>query len=181
MAESSEQQPNWTYVALGGLLAIWVALLVYFYVPWKSEPSPAQLEQTALTAAEREREKAALQLSSCGEAGREPLRRVLKATTDPLVRAACLDGLCALWDYDSMDAMVAGLSDESELVRRKAHLCVQRMMQLNLDYHPADPPATRDAAAAKIDQEWKKMSKSPNLPAWQKAAREAAAQAAQSP
>ena len=175
MAEQSEQQPNWTYIALGGLVAAWLAIVLYFYVPWNREPSAEQLEQAALTAIPAEREKAALKLAAFGEAGREPLRRVLKATNDPLVRAACLEGLCTLWDYDSMDAMVAGLSDESEAVRRKSHLCVQKMLQLNLDYNPADLPAVRTRAAGHIGEEWKKMKSSVLFPEWLKTAREKAA------
>jgi len=186
MSEQGEQ-PSWKQFAIIGVVAAWLVLGVYFLYHFgilggAREPTVAELEQSALTAATtEEKEKAAVKLASFGEAGREPLRRVLKTTQDASVRAASIDGLGGMWDYDSMDAMVAALSDESPLVRRRAHFVVQRMLQLNLAYNPADPAPQRARAVKVIDDAWKKMAAHPSFSEWKKTSAEMAKTPVESP
>lgn len=155
-------QASWGPYALGGLLLVWVLVVLYFYVPWSGgAPNAKDLETKALQdPAAAERQKAVVQLSKLKAAGLENLRNLVRQSKDADVRALALEALGTQWDYDSMDLILAALDDEAEPVRGRAGVVAQRLLGLAIEYHAEDPPAKRQQTAKRMQEEWKKMENS---------------------
>jgi uncharacterized protein (UPF0147 family) len=159
---------------VAGLIALWG-------IPGcQQAPSPTDLAQEALQAATAEdQEAAAVKLAEvandpqldrqvCDEA-RQALRRVLKESSAPTVRAACIQGLSSQWDYESMPAFIDALDDPSEVVRGSAAVALERMMSVTLKgfrYDYRDPPAARAAAVKRIREYWDQTRESPIFINW---------------
>ena len=110
-------------------------------------PSPAALAQRALTAGSTaERQQAAVDLASAGQPAIEHLRRVLGASDDADVRAACVQGLGDLRDYESAELLIDALGDENALVRALAAQALGRLLRRDLRF-PADGPTAGRAKA----------------------------------
>ena len=73
------------------------------------------------------------------------------------VKAMMITGLAQEWDFDSMPMFLEALDDESYLVRARAHLAVQRLLQVDVGYRPEDPPEIRRQYIQKFREEWQKM------------------------
>lgn len=73
------------------------------------------------------------------------------------VKAMMITGLAQEWDFDSMPMFLEALDDESYLVRARAHLAVQRLLQVDVGYRPEDPPEIRRQYIQKFRDEWQKM------------------------
>jgi uncharacterized protein (UPF0147 family) len=160
-----------------------VGLMVLCAIPGcQQAPSPADLAQEALQAASAEdQELAAVKLAEvandqqldrqvCDEAQQE-LRRVLGESRSPTVRAACIQGLASLWDYESMPAFLDALDDPSEVVRGPATVSIEWMMSVslkNFGYDYRGPPATRTAAIERIRQYWEEKREGPIFTNWMK-------------
>ncbi len=154
---------------IAGVLALIAALFWGWRWLRSGNPglSPQELVQLALEAeSPREREEAAARLASLREPAKPYLREVLAKTTTPGVRAECLRALAELYDYESMDAILRALDDESELVRGRAEACVERMLSIESPYHYNDPPAQRREAAEALKQYWEEHRHSPIFKKW---------------
>jgi len=145
-------------------------------------PSPGELARKALEAATADQQElAAVELAEVTnnkelepqvrEEARQCLRRVLGESKSPPVRVACIQGLASQWDYESMPAFLDALDDESDLVRSRAAVTLERMMSVNLKgfgYHDRDPSATRVAAIERIREYWEEKRESPIFINWMK-------------
>ncbi len=147
------------------VLAVVVALATVFYT-WRfftSERllSPKELADTALMADDpQQRESAAAQLIRHGGLARNELRRVLVESDTPEVRAACIQSLAALQDYESMGAMLDALEDSSAMVRARAGQAVDRLLGANYGFRYSDPPAQRAAQVKFLRKEWEQYQDS---------------------
>lgn len=159
---------NRLYTIAGAL-----ALIAALYWGWRflrsGNPglSPEELVQLALGAeTSREQEEAVAKLTALGAAAKPYLREVLSKSSARGVRAECLRGLAELYDYDSMEALLAALDDESALVRGRAEVAVERMLSFESAYHYDDPPAQRRAAAEALREYWEQHRNSPIFKKW---------------
>lgn len=147
-------------LAAAGVLMILV-LVVYgrrCFSGSEASGSPDELARLSLEAASpEEQEEAAAQLAQLGEPAREHLRRVLQQSQVAEVRAVCLQGLGAMFDYDSMDLMIRMLGDRSVLVRGRAGAAVARMLGRDYFFRANAPPAQRAKAASKMKKDWEEM------------------------
>jgi len=149
-------------------------------------PSPDELAQEALEAATAgEQELAAVKLAEVAndnqlqpqlrQQAKQCLQRVLKESRSPQVRAACIQGLSSLWDYDSMPAFLDALGDESDLVRGRAVVTIERMMSVSLagfGYRYDDPSAKRAPAIERVRKEWDTTRDSPIMKKWRERLKE---------
>jgi hypothetical protein len=145
-------------------------------------PSPGDLTREALEAAtDDQQELAAVKLAEVANdeklepevraEARQCLRRVLGESKSPTVRVACIQGLASQWDYESMPAFLDALDDESELVRSRAVVTLERMMSVNLKgfgYDDRDPSAKRADAIARIRDYWDEKRETPIFINWMK-------------
>ncbi len=74
------------------------------------------------------------------------------------VKAMMITGLAQQWDFDSMPLLLEALDDESFLVRSRAHLAIQRLLQVDVGYRPDDPPEVRRQYIQKFRDEYQKMA-----------------------
>jgi len=116
----------------------------------------------------REQEEAVARLTTLGQEAKPYLRDVLAKSKTPGVRAECIRALAELYDYESMDAMLAALNDESALVRGRAEACMKRMLRFESHYHYNDPPEQRRAAAEALKEYWEEHRTSPIFKKWLK-------------
>jgi len=103
---------------------------------------------------EGEREVAAVQLARHPEEPAAELRRVLRESESPKVRAAVIRGLGNLYDVDSLPELIDAMEDESVLVRGRAGVAVQRIVGLDAGFRAEDPEEKRGEAVAKYRQFW---------------------------
>jgi hypothetical protein len=166
------RNPTVQYASLGGCLVVLVAILGWQMFSGERAPSPEELARQALEAASPdEQEVAAVRLAQLGKEAKEHLRRVLAESQSPPVRTACIQGLAAQWDYQSMPVFFDALNDESELVRVRAAVAVQRMLSADMEYFNysyRDPPEKRQAAIELLRKRWKQLRDSPKLKRWKK-------------
>jgi hypothetical protein len=159
-----EGQSNVSLYALGGLLLAWVLVALYFYFPRGSgEPTIQELETQALTGAPEVRVQATMQLIKLKDKGLESLRKVAQKAPDAESKALAIAGLGGLWDFDSMDLILAGLEDESEVVRIRSHVTIEQMLGMRIPFNATDPPAQRQQAVKKMHAEWKALQAGPLL------------------
>jgi len=152
-----------------GVLALIAAL--YWGARWlrsgDAELPPEELFRLALEAeSPQEREEAASRLAAHGPAVKGYLRDLLAKSDTPGVRAECLRALAEFWDYESMDAMLAALDDQSALVRGRAEACVERMLSIESPYRYNDPPEKRRQAAQALRTYWESHRESPIFKKW---------------
>ncbi|MHC4180062.1 MAG: HEAT repeat domain-containing protein [Planctomycetota bacterium] len=166
---------------LGGGLVVLLGIL-----GCQQPPSPDELAQKALNAADpEEQESAAVELAAVAnneelepqlrEKAKIGLRKVLAESQSPPVQAACLQGLSSQWDYESMPAFLDALDHESDLIRSRAVATVERMMSVDLGgfgYRYTDPPAIRAAAIQRIRQDWEKKRDQPVFIKWRERLKE---------
>lgn len=155
---------------VAGVLAL-IALVYYGgFWPFGREElgTPQKAAAAALAPGEaKDQEMATARLVAFGEAARAEMRDVLAKSQNPGVRAQCLQGLAMLWDYESMPAMLAALSDESARVREQAGAAVKHMLSFDVGYGAADPPEKREAAAKRLREQWESWRNSPLFKTWQ--------------
>lgn len=137
-------------------VAIVLGVLVAAFYGWRmlqlwGRPSAAALARRALTAeSEAERQQAAVDLASAGEAAVEHLRRVFHESDDVDVRAACVQGLGDLRDYESVELLVDALGDKSPAVRARAAQALGRLLRRDLRFPVASADAERIKAQAAV-------------------------------
>jgi len=127
-----------------------------------SAASPEELARQALEAATaEEQEQAAVRLAALPQSeARSHLRDVLRQSKVAGVRAACLQGLGASHDYQSMDLLLEALEDESPLVRGRAGVAVTRMIGRDYHFRANGSEESRAKAVKGIRTCWEEMKKS---------------------
>jgi len=152
--------------AVAAVLAVTVAA----YYGWRllvgrtGSLSPEALARQALTAdGADERQRAAVDLSGAGKAAAPHLRRVLRESNDPAVRAACAQGLGDVRGYEAMDLLLDLLGDEDALVRSRAVKAISRLLRRDLRFPVQGSAADRGKAQAAIRQVWEEIRDSPLL------------------
>ncbi len=141
-------QKQLTIVA-GVLLAVVVVVYAcWFWFGGEALESPGKLAQQALTAPTLEEQQAAaarlatvaclLRKTESQSPAREPLLQVLRSeSTAPTVRAVAIPGLMWIWDYQSMDLLLAALDDPSVDVQNAARQAVVALLELDATKFPA--------------------------------------------
>jgi hypothetical protein len=164
-------------VVLGIVVVVVGAVHCWFYLGhWRWPASPKALARRALSGATVEqRTAAAVRLADCGVRAREELRQVFRESDTPEVRAACIHGLGAIEDYDSMDMLLDELGSESLIVRGAAGVAVSRMVMghdLERPFRANDPEEDRAKAIEALRQYWEELRGSPLLKRYLKVRKE---------
>jgi HEAT repeat protein len=154
--------------ALGGVVLLVAAVHALYYLGgWTWSASPAKLAEQALNKPTvEERTRAAVRLGDCGYEAREELRRVLQQSDTPEVRAACIQAIGAIEDYDSMDLLLEALEDEAIVVRGSAGSAVSKMVMghdLRFSFKANAPEQERKKAVATLRAYWEQLRGSPLL------------------
>ena len=152
---------RWAAIAV----AVGICVLAYLGWRWASRPRPVS-QETAAEAALRaatpeERELAAVRLTQFGKPAVAELVRVLQASPQPEVRAACIRGLAEQWSYRNMPALLDALEDESALVRAQAAQGVCRLMRITNDLRWDEPAPQRAEAVKGLRAEWRRFREMP--------------------
>ena len=148
------------------LVVVILAVVVYvrFFFSGERRRAPDELEAVALsTASDDERQLAAAELADWGEDAKPHMRRVLKQTKTAAVKANVIGGLAQIYDYESMEDLLAGLADDSDLVRNRSGAAVERMLGRRMGLRSRVPP---DVWAKKIEavrKEWESLKGTPLL------------------
>ncbi len=155
---------------LGGVALCTVVFQAWYfgYLGSGGSPgSPDELAQQALSGPTvAEKAKAAVRLADCGPDALDELRRVLKESDTPAVRAACIQGLGAIEDYDSVDMLLDLMEDESPIVRGSAGAAVSNMLlgaRATVQFKADGPEEERKQAIKVFREEWGKLRGSPLL------------------
>lgn len=161
------RNPKVQYAILGGALAVLLAILGWRFLPGRRPPSPEELARQALEApTPGEREVAAVRLAQLGKEAKGQLQRVLAESQSAAVRAACIGGLAAQWDYQSMPVFLDALDDPSAVVRGRAGVAVQRFLGADFGFRHDDPPKKRQAVVKILKREWERVKDSALMQQW---------------
>jgi HEAT repeat protein len=159
------QRQNLLFCAAGVLLLAAVAFYGWRWMSAPSKPSAEKLAGVALSGDPDERQEAALMLIALGDPAVPLMRRVLRQSEAPEVRAAMIQGLIGQYDYASMPAILDALDDESPLVRMRAAPAVLKLLCFDVSYSSDDPPEKRREAVKACRQRWETMLKMPRMKA----------------
>ena len=147
-------------VAAAGLLVFCVILLANFGAFAQAPPTAEELLATALNEGPQEdRIEAAVALSNHEDVTLEMLHEVIQKSSLPPVRAAAIAALGNRRDVDSLPVLIDLMEDESELVRGRAGIAVERISGLRMGYNPADTPENREQTIARYRQFWEDCQK----------------------
>lgn len=150
--------------ALAAVVLLGAAFYIWYLLPRDARLSPDVLKQRALTAATPdERQAAAAQLCDWQEQAKPQMREVLAASDLPEIRVMIVQTLGSLYDFDSMDLLLGGLSDQSPEVRQQSILQIRRMLGYTPPFDPLGPEAERQKAIEVIRKDWETMKESPVL------------------
>jgi hypothetical protein len=156
--------------ALLAMLGVVILLVVgvhcwYYLGHWRWPASPEKLAQQALNGATvDEKIRASLRLADCGYKAQEQLRQVFRESDIPEVRAACIRGMGAIYDYDSMDMLLEALEDKSLVVRGSAGVVVSKMVMghdVRFTFSAAAPEEDRKKAIKSLHESWEDWRDSP--------------------
>ena len=154
---------KWPLLAAGALLVVTVVVYGFLYVGGERDPrSPDELAKQALTAGKQdERDQAARDLADQGAAALPQLRRVLKESDGPTVRAAMIQALGAAYDFESMPRLLDCLDDPDPAVRQRAGVAVSTILGLDYHFQPDAAPAERAVTIKHYRSEYDKMLQNP--------------------
>ncbi len=125
------------------------------YLHWDTKRPPDVLAEVALNGAtEDERELAAAELTEYKEESQQFMRDVLSKSQDPKVRAICIHGLGDIYDYESIDIFLAGLEDESSIVRARSAVVVSKLVGRTFRFDPNGNEADRKKQVQAVRKEW---------------------------
>ena len=128
------------------------------YLNWETKRSPEELMQVALNGeTAEERELAAAELTEYGEEAKQNMRDVLAQSNDPNVKAICIHGLGLIYDYESIDIMLAGLEDESPVIRGRSAIAVRKLIGRSFHFDPAMSETERRQRVDAIRKEWESI------------------------
>lgn len=134
-----------------------MVVLVYGcqYIDWETKRLPDELVQVALNGESlEEKELAAAELTEYGEEAKTHMREVVAASGDPSVRAMCIHGLALIYDYESIDIMLAGLEDDSDIVQGRCVLAIRKLIGRSFHFDPSMTDADKKERIERIRQEW---------------------------
>jgi hypothetical protein len=155
---------KWMWPALGGAVLLVIAVYAWWWWPQAKRPAADVLEQQALSAATpQERETAAVQLIDWQDDSKEHMRRVLAKSDSPAVRALMIHGLANILDYESMDQILAGLSDQEQVVRDQSYAAVCAMLGKSFALTPTSSEVERRRVIETIHKEWATFKGSPAM------------------
>ncbi len=161
------RSPRVQYAILGCGLMVLLAILAWRFWPDARPKSPEELARLALEApTPDEQERAAVRLAELGPEATSHLRRVLSESQSSAVRAACIRGLAARRDYDSMPEFLKALEDESPLVRGRAGVAVQKLLGADCGYRQDLPQRQHQAAVKALRKEWERLKDSEMMQDW---------------
>jgi len=167
-ARSADMRKKMLLAILGVVMLVVGAVHGWYYLGglgWSA--SPEQLAEQALQGSTvKEKTKAAVRLGDCGSEARDDLRRVYQESDLPEVRAACIQGLGAMEDYDSMDLLLEAMNDKSLLVRGRAGSVVNKMIMgpdVRTPFRASDPEEDRKKAIESLRKYWEELRGSPLL------------------
>jgi HEAT repeat protein len=154
--------------ALGVVILVVALVHGWFYLSGGTRSaSPEKLAQQALSEPTvEEKTRAALRLGECGYEARDQLRQVLQQSDTPEVRAACIQGLGAIKDYDSVDLLMDALEDESLIVRGRAGSVLTKMISgagETWSFKASAPEGERKKAIEILRDHWEQLRDSPLL------------------
>jgi len=155
-------------IILGVVILVVGGVQCWYYLGhWLWRASPEELAERALKGATvAEKTKAAVRLGDCGFEAREELRQVFRETDRPEVRAACILGMGAIEDYDSMDVLLEALESESLVVRGRAGVVVSKMVMghdVRFSFEANAPEEERKKAVESLRKYWEDVKDSPLL------------------
>ena len=148
----------------GGLVVLTVGIILSsYYLRGDDRPTPQELASAALANTTRtDQTAAAVRLGTYGEpAAKVELRRVLRETTVPDVKAACIEGLGKVWDYESMDLLLDAVEFGSPKVRGRAAVVITRMTGRDRRYRAKAPAAERQRLVRFMCEDWEEIRNSP--------------------
>ena len=159
---------RWLQIAAGVSVAALALVYGFRFLSCNRPISADKLAEQALTdpAPEQQQQAAATLVALPQEARREPLRRLVRESTSPQVRATAILGLAGQWDYDSMPRMLELLDDPSPDVRAAAGSAAQRLMSVDFGFRGTDSPEKREVAAAQLRKQWESFRDSWRLKWW---------------
>lgn len=150
-------------IVLGVLVVLTLAYYTYAFFTGDRANSPEALARTALEGSSpEEKTQAALDLAALGKEAAGPMRDVLSASNEPTVRAAMIEGLAALRDWQSMPQFIEALGDDSTVVRGRAGRAVSRLLGVDFHYSATAPAPERARKIKEIQEAYETMNK--NLP-----------------
>jgi HEAT repeat protein len=148
-----------------GLLTLTIGVYGYSALSGRGDklPPAAKLADQALTASTPDaREKAALDLARFGQGAEPHLRRVLTESTQASVKAAVIQGLAALGDWESMPQLIDALEDADAQVQGRAQAAVTHLLGKDFFFRPADEPLDVAVAIRGVRAEYERIRTSPS-------------------
>jgi hypothetical protein len=145
---------------VAAVLAVLVAAFYGWRLLWSrwGDSSPETLAGRALTAESAvERQQAAVDLASAGQPALAHLRRVLGESDDPDVRAACVQGLGDLRDYESAEVLIDLLGDRQLLVRARAEKAISRLLRRDVRFPVEGSAAARTNAQNAVRETYQQL------------------------
>lgn len=151
--------PQYLFLALSGmvLVAIWGWRI---FLSSERVASPDELARLALSdAAEDERELAALRLSRHPDRPVSQIRQVFQESASVRVRAAATVGLGLARDWESIPQLIEAMEGESELLRGRAALAVDRIVAQRFGFRADAPLEERRKVIKLIELKWPRLHK----------------------
>ena len=128
------------------------------YIDWDTKRSPDVLADVALNGSTpEEREFAAAELTEYGEDAKQYMRDTLAKSSDDNVKAISIQGLANVYDYDSIDIMLAGLESESSVIQGASLVAVRKLIGRSFHFDPNMSQAARTKRIEEIRKEWESI------------------------
>jgi len=144
--------------ALGGTILLVAVVYGCRYWNWEEKRTPEELARIALEGETPEaRQLAAAELTEYGEEAKSLMREVLSQSDHENVRATMIHGLGRIYDYDSMEIILAGLQDESPIVRGRSAVAARKMIGRSFHYDPSMSKEQRAEVVQAIRKEWENI------------------------
>lgn len=145
----------------GAAVLLAVIVLVVYWRPWRSEYSPQDLLEIALSADDsQQRAAAASQLAARGNGARVELRELLERSQDAAVTAVAVQGLAEIWDHHSMPQMIDAMNHDSDLVRGRAVNAVERILGAEVGLYANTADQRRRQLIDQLHNDWRQRSQS---------------------
>jgi hypothetical protein len=132
----------------------------WFVAKRPTGPTPVELANAALSAPTlAEKTAAAAKLADYGDAALTSLRCVASESTEPAVKAVCLEGLANLWDYESMDQFLELAETGPERVRGRAAQAAMQLTGRQRPYLSSASEAERRLLVRHMRDDWAEIQK----------------------
>jgi hypothetical protein len=106
------------------------------------------------------REAAVVSLGShVKQADSDRLARVVKEDDSPDVRAAAVDVLARQDRWENISALITGLRDKDESVRRRAHRAIRDMIKMWIPFDPAASEEARERDVSSFEKSYPAMER----------------------